>query len=165
MEPRSKRRRISHDDDSPDSVTKTANTFPHSLSRSVSPPRMKRSRTEAASSEVSQETDSHSPSSSNAKKDKTTKVFKSPFQFTWIRDLPEAANTDAVTLKDILGDPLIAECWNFNYLHDIRFLMAAFDEDVRHSVKVNVVHGFWKKEDPNRLMLQVSDSASWLQRG
>jgi tyrosyl-DNA phosphodiesterase-1 len=64
-------------------------------------------------------------------------------------------NQDTVSLKDILGDPLISECWEFNYLHDIDFLMKAFDEDVRDLVKVHVVHGFWKREDPNRLALQV----------
>lgn len=88
--------------------------------------------------------------------DKKQQTFKSPFQLTWIRDLPEAANADAVTLRDLLGDPLIAECWDFNYLHDIDFLIKAFDEDVRQSVEIHVVHGFWKKEDESRLMLQVS---------
>jgi tyrosyl-DNA phosphodiesterase-1 len=88
--------------------------------------------------------------------DTGNKTFKSPFQLTWIRDLPPGANTDAVTLGDILGDPLVAECWDFNYLHDIDFLLSHFDQDVRQLVKVNVVHGFWKKEDPSRLLLQVS---------
>ncbi|KAK4130176.1 phospholipase D/nuclease [Trichocladium antarcticum] len=87
-----------------------------------------------------------------------SRKFRSPFQLTRIRDLPPELNKDTVTLKDILGDPLISECWEFNYLHDIDFLMAAFDEDVRHLVKVHVVHGFWKKEDPNKLQLQ--DAAS-----
>lgn len=155
MEPASKRRRLSHNDQSHEHSTKSTGTTLQSLRRSVSPPRMKRSRAEAASSEAPRET--AVASSSDAKQDEAAKVFKSPFQLTWIRDLPEAANTDAVTLEDILGDPLIAECWNFNYLHDIDFLMAAFDQDVRQSVQVNVVHGFWKTEDPNRLMLQVSD--------
>jgi len=31
--------------------------------------------------------------------------------------------------------------------------MSAFDPDVQHLVKVHVVHGFWKKEDANRLAL------------
>lgn len=86
--------------------------------------------------------------------DTGNKTFKSPFQLTWIRDLPPEANTDAVTLGDILGDPLVAECWDFNYLHDIDFLLSHFDQDVRQLVKVHVVHGFWKKEDPSRLLLQ-----------
>jgi tyrosyl-DNA phosphodiesterase-1 len=85
----------------------------------------------------------------------SARVFKSPFHLTKIRDLPPEMNKDTITLKDILGDPLIAECWEFNYLHDLDFLMSAFDEDVRHLVKVHVVHGFWKREDPSRLKLQV----------
>ena len=86
------------------------------------------------------------------------KVMKSPFQLTWIRDLPESSNQDAVTLKDILGDPLIAECWEFNYLHNLDFLMDAFDSDIRNLVKVHVIHGFWKSEDPLRLKLKTQAS-------
>ncbi|TWU76495.1 hypothetical protein ED733_007402 [Metarhizium rileyi] len=82
----------------------------------------------------------------------------SPWQLTWIRDLPEELNYDAVTLKDLLGDPLISECWEFNYLHDIPFLMNAFDQDTRHLVKVHVVHGFWKRDDPNRQVLTTQTS-------
>ncbi len=84
-------------------------------------------------------------------------MFKSPFQLTRIRDLPPELNRDTVTLTEILGDPLIAECWEFNYIHDIHFLMGAFDQDVRNTVKVHVVHGFWKKEDPSKLRLQVGN--------
>jgi hypothetical protein len=87
-------------------------------------------------------------------------VIASSWQLTWIRDLPESLNRDAVTLKDLLGDPLISECWEFNYLHDIHFLMDAFDPDTRHLVKVHVVHGFWKQEDANRQMLVVLFTAS-----
>ncbi|KAH8884768.1 phospholipase D/nuclease [Thozetella sp. PMI_491] len=81
-------------------------------------------------------------------------VVKSPFQLTRIHGLPEKANKDTVTLEDLVGDPLLKECWQFNYLHDIDFIMEALDEDVRHLVKVHVVHGFWKSEDPNRRKLQ-----------
>ncbi|KAK0627520.1 tyrosyl-DNA phosphodiesterase I [Immersiella caudata] len=85
-------------------------------------------------------------------------IFRSPFQLTRIKDLPNELNRDTVTLKDLLGDPLISECWEFNYLHDIDFLMAAFDEDVRHLVKVHLVHGFWKKDDPNKAKLEKQAS-------
>ncbi|KAG5949595.1 hypothetical protein E4U60_003742 [Claviceps pazoutovae] len=84
---------------------------------------------------------------------------KSPWQLTWIRDLPEELNKDAVTLHDILGDALISECWEFNFLHDIDFLMDAFDSDIRHLVDVHVVHGFWKREDPQRMALSLAASA------
>lgn len=100
-----------------------------SLSRSISPPR--------------------------SKKQKSVQVISSPFRLTWIRDLDEESNKDAVTLADLLGDPLITECWNFNYLHNIPFLMDAFDRDIRPHVQVHIVHGFWKREDGNRLSLVV----------
>ncbi|RDW91985.1 hypothetical protein BP5796_01379 [Coleophoma crateriformis] len=86
------------------------------------------------------------------------KVVNSPFQLTSIRDLPPSMNVDTVSLKDILGDPLIAECWEFNYLHDVDFLMEAFDEDVRDLVKVHVVHGFWKREDQSRKNIEEQAS-------
>lgn len=101
---------------------------PYSLSRPISPPR---------------------------KRNRGGQRIKSPFQLTRIQDLPEVANHETVTLKDILGDPLISECWEFNFLHDVHFLMSHFDEDTKNLVKVHVVHGFWKREDANRLALQV----------
>lgn len=52
-----------------------------------------------------------------------TSFLPSPIQLTRIRDLPAKANVDSVSLSDILGDPLIKECWQFNYLFDIEFLM------------------------------------------
>jgi tyrosyl-DNA phosphodiesterase-1 len=85
----------------------------------------------------------------------TSRKLPSPFQLTHIHDLPTSSNVDAVGIKDILGDPLIAECWEFNYLHDLDFLMDAFDSDVKDLVKVNVVHGFWKTEDASRQRLKV----------
>ncbi|EGU84260.1 hypothetical protein FOXB_05217 [Fusarium oxysporum f. sp. conglutinans Fo5176] len=104
---------------------------PESLQRSISPPK---------------------------KRDRKLTVVKSPWQLTWIRDLPEGDNQDAVTLKDLLSDPLISECWEFNFLHDIPFLMNSFDPDTRHLVKVHLVHGFWKREDANRIALENASS-------
>jgi tyrosyl-DNA phosphodiesterase-1 len=47
----------------------------------------------------------------------------SPFQLTHVRDLAPSQNVNAVKLKDILGDPMIKECWNFNFLFDLDFVM------------------------------------------
>ncbi|KAK4100320.1 phospholipase D/nuclease [Parathielavia hyrcaniae] len=116
---------------------------PLSLLHAVSPPLKKRRPTAPAE-------DKEADVQSSVRR----RHFKSPLRLTRIRNLPPEMNKDTVTLNDILGDPLIAECWEFNYLHDIDFLMAAFDPDVRHLVKVHVVHGFWKREDPHRLALQ-----------
>lgn len=92
------------------------------------------------------------------KRARPSKAQASPWKLTWVRDLPESENHDAVTLKDILGDPLISECWEFNYLHDITFLMDAFDPDTRGLVSVHVIHGFWRQEDPNRQAIIVQMS-------
>lgn len=110
---------------------------PESLSRPISPPRNRRRE-------------------EKEEEEETPSLLRSPWQLTWIRDLPESLNQDAVTLKDLLGDPLISECWEFNFLHDLDFLMDAFDPDTRHLVKVHVVHGFWKQEDLSRQALVVS---------
>ncbi|CZT06206.1 related to TDP1 Tyr-DNA phosphodiesterase [Rhynchosporium agropyri] len=126
--PSRKRRRLSSEDDLPNSHQR----LPYSLTSSISPPPRRRNR---------------------MPEDQAPKVIKSPFQLTWIRDLPEACNKDAISLKDILGDPMISECWEFNYLHNLDFLMDAFDPDIRELVKVHVIHGFWKREDQSRLNL------------
>ncbi|KAM4056811.1 tyrosyl-DNA phosphodiesterase domain-containing protein [Hirsutella rhossiliensis] len=113
---------------------RTDGAAPDSLSRPISPPSHKRQRASEK------------------------RVFRSPFQLTWIRDLPPHLNQDALSLKDLLGNPLIRECWQFNFLHDVPFLMNAFDPDTRHLVKVHIVHGFWKSDDPRRLMLSQEAS-------
>ena len=51
------------------------------------------------------------------------KIIPSPIQLNHIRDLPAASNIDTLKLSDILSDPLIKECWLFNYLFDIDFVM------------------------------------------
>lgn len=53
---------------------------------------------------------------------------------------------------------MIRECWQFNYLFDVDFLMSQFDEDVRDLVSVKVVHGSWKSESDNKIRIDVSIS-------
>ncbi|KAF2098873.1 phospholipase D/nuclease [Rhizodiscina lignyota] len=76
-----------------------------------------------------------------------TEYIPSPISLTRIRDLPEECNIDTVTIDDILGDPLIKEAWIFNFLFDIPFIISCLDSDVRDTVLVKIVHGFWKNED------------------
>ncbi|PQE29186.1 hypothetical protein CJF30_00004225 [Rutstroemia sp. NJR-2017a BBW] len=123
-----KRRRLDEDDDTHDKE------LPRGLERPISPPPTKRARGPGPT------------------------VIDSPFHLTSIQDLPPSSNADTISLKDILGDPLISECWEFNYLHNIDFLMDAFDEDVKDIVKVNIIHGFWKHEDQSRLNLKEQAS-------
>lgn len=47
----------------------------------------------------------------------------SPFHLTHIQDLAPQQNVDTLQLKDVLDNPLIKECWNFNFLFDIDFVM------------------------------------------
>ena len=62
-------------------------------------------------------------SSTADKHGQETQYLASPIQLTRIRDLAPEHNVDTVSLGDILGDPLIRECWNFNYLFDLNFVM------------------------------------------
>lgn len=130
-----KRRKINIDEENSDTATNN-NPLPPPLTSSISPPPLRRKP-------------------DRPPEPRTANVIKSPVQLTWIRDLPISSNVDAVTLKDILGDPMIAECWEFNYLHDLDYLMEQFDSDVRDLIKVHVIHGFWKNEDQSRLRLKV----------
>lgn len=82
----------------------------------------------------------------------------SPVQLISIKDLPSSYNIDTISLKDILGEPLIQECWIFNYLFDVDFVMQQFDEDIRDMVKVKIVHGSWRTEDSNRV--RINEAAS-----
>jgi len=130
-EPSRKRRRIGLENDE-DKTNSKRNVSLISLDRPISPPPLRRHPAQ--------------------------KIIDSPFQLTTIEDLPASSNVGAVSLKDILGDPLISEVWEFNYLHNLDFLMEALDEDVRDMVKVHVIHGFWKEEDQSRRNLIVSRS-------
>ena len=50
-------------------------------------------------------------------------LFESPVQLNFIEELPASSNVDCVSLGSILGDPMIKECWLFNYLFDLDFVM------------------------------------------
>ncbi|KAL8948384.1 MAG: hypothetical protein Q9222_005425 [Ikaeria aurantiellina] len=51
------------------------------------------------------------------------RVVASPINLSTVQGLSNSCNIDTVSLKDILGDPLIRECWLFNYLFDVDFIM------------------------------------------
>ncbi|KAI4722260.1 phospholipase D/nuclease [Aureobasidium sp. EXF-10727] len=85
-----------------------------------------------------------------------TTTEASPFQLTKIRDLGVSANVDTVTLSDILGNPLIKEQWQFNFLFDIEFLMRHLDEDVRDTVQTKIIHGFHEKNSSSRINLEAT---------
>lgn len=93
---------------------------PTSVERDISPPI--RSRKTAASSSLHQPEQQSSRTVDKEPREAT--CIASPFQLTRIRDLPDEANVDTIGLSDILGDPMIKQCWNFNFLFDIHFIMS-----------------------------------------
>jgi len=120
------------------------------IARSVSPRRRKKQDTGLAVGEAGDVGDANDVA--NVAK---MVIIPSPWQLTKIQDLPDSLNRDAISLKDVLGDPLITEIWNFNFQHDIDFIMHGLDRGTRHLVKLHVVHGFWKREDQSRLDIEV----------
>jgi hypothetical protein len=65
-------------------------------------------------------------SQANGQKQQKAKFIRSPIRLTHIRDLTDESNIDTVALNDILRDPMIKECWQFNFLFDIDFVMCVF---------------------------------------
>ncbi|KAE8412654.1 tyrosyl-DNA phosphodiesterase I [Aspergillus pseudocaelatus] len=134
-----------------------------SLRRSITPPspssRSQR-RSQSQSAPPQPVKDAEEEEEEECESTQKPRVIPSPFQLTHIRDLAASSgnNVDTVRLRDILGDPMIRECWQFNYLHDVDFIMSQFDEDVRRLVKVKVVHGSWKRDAPNRVRIDEACS-------
>jgi tyrosyl-DNA phosphodiesterase 1 len=89
-----------------------------SLERHITPP--PRRKKPATPSMVSEQ-ETVTVATTNTEK---PRILPSPVQLTRVEDLPAGQNVDTVTLKDILGDPMIKECWQFNYLFDLDFLMS-----------------------------------------
>ncbi|KAJ5604658.1 hypothetical protein N7510_009812 [Penicillium lagena] len=155
MERPTKRARVS-----PDSAREDAqsNTYLASMHRSITPPPRTRSGQSMPSISTHHQQDGQTEELPT--RDLPTPhhphQIPSPVQLTHIRDFPsqKGYNADTIRLRDILGDPMIRECWQFNYLFDVDFLMSQFDEDVRDLVQVKVVHGSWEKEAPNRIRIE-----------
>ncbi|KAL2815698.1 phospholipase D/nuclease [Aspergillus granulosus] len=126
--------------------------------RSITPPPRSRSRRNIATSAASpHEQQADNPAPQHQTK---PKALPSPINLTHIKDFGPSSgnNVDCIRLSDILGDPLIRECWQFNYLFDVDFLMGQFDPDVKDLVKVKVVHGSWKRESENRIRVDEACS-------
>lgn len=98
-----------------------------------------------------------STSSSFSPTETPIKLLPSPVQLIPVEDLPNTLNIDTISLKDILGNPLIKECWIFNYCIDVDFIMSQFDRDIRDLVQVKIVHGSWRKDDSNKI--QIDEAA------
>ena len=51
------------------------------------------------------------------------RVISSPVQLNFIEELAAPSNVDTISLGGILGNVMIRECWLFNYLFDLDFVM------------------------------------------
>ncbi|KAB2105899.1 hypothetical protein AG0111_0g5973 [Alternaria gaisen] len=163
--PPPKRRKLD-DDDSNQEVAEPA--VHASLNKPISPPLSRRKSPKLPSFTPTWNFDSipeqtlasrpaglttNQPPDNESSRREETRFLPSPIQLTKIEKLSAHQNVDAISLSDLLGDPLIKECWNFNFLFDLDFVMQHFDSDVRDMVKVKIIHGFWKRDDSNRISL------------
>ena len=133
-------------------IRQSRQAFLASLSRSVTPPLRQVSTQVEAMNPIPRNAASESQPEAPTRSNQA--YIRSPFQLTHIRGLPADHNIDTVRLRDILGDPMIKECWQFNYLFDVDWLMSHFDSLARGTVQVRVVHGSWKREAPNRIAIE-----------
>ncbi|OKO96415.1 hypothetical protein PENSUB_10590 [Penicillium subrubescens] len=169
MERPAKRARLSPDTATEDeSLPGRVSTPLVSLHRSITPPPRARSQPQVVANSLCPDLKSDqlegdkSQTIETSSTRETHRLISSPIQLTHIRDFLESRgyNIDTVKLRDILGDPMIRECWQFNYLFDVDFLMSNFDEDVRSLVKVKVVHGSWERESANRVRVELGTPAT-----
>ncbi|KAL9090521.1 MAG: hypothetical protein Q9165_005282 [Trypethelium subeluteriae] len=105
------------DDD--DNVS-TSCTRLRSLDRVITPPQNAMSWVDAS---VLDGVEEYPSSSIQHRASPEIQTTSSPIKLTHIEDLSPTRNVDTVSLSDLLGDPLIKECWQFNYLFDIDFIM------------------------------------------
>ncbi|CAO1603606.1 hypothetical protein XANCAGTX0491_007188 [Xanthoria calcicola] len=132
----------------------SSTTVDSSLRTSISPPPTRRAlpeRHEGHTDKGKRNAASRSPTPPQQPISSNLRLIPSPIQLSTVNGLADSTNIDTISLRDILGDPLIKECWLFNYLFDVDFVMSQFDEDTRDLVQVKIVHGSWKEEDVNRI--------------
>ena len=96
-----------------------------SLTHPISPPAIKRSKKvsiDLTKDDNPQTSGSVAPDVSKQHTSSGTEL-PSPIHLTKVEGLSSALNLDTFSLQDLVGDPLIRECWVFNYLFDVEFLM------------------------------------------
>lgn len=71
----------------------------------------------------SSNSDNASKSIKEATESRSKSHIPSPMKLNFIEELPASSNVECVSLGSILGDPMIRDCWLFNYLFDIDFVM------------------------------------------
>lgn len=77
----------------------------------------------APSTSSSNNADHPSKSITEPTKPQSSTLIRSPMQLNFVGELPASSNADCISLGGLLGDPMIKECWLFNYLFDVDFVM------------------------------------------
>ena len=101
-------------------------TVESSLRTSISPPPTRRTLAERHESHAvkgKRNAASRSPTPLQRPISSNSRLIPSPIQLSTVNGLADSTNVDTISLRDILGDPLIKECWLFNYLFDVDFVM------------------------------------------
>ena len=97
-----------------------------SLTRPISPPITRRSKyvsVDLTEEDTLSTSESVAPDISKQHTHSGIELIPSPIHLTKVEGLSSALNIDTFSLQDLVGDPLIKECWVFNYLFDVEFLM------------------------------------------
>lgn len=101
----------------------THNTY-ITLTRPISPPSVRRKhKADLTNIEYSETAVANTQTANNEPNVSELRFISSPIQLSHVERLAPVNNIDTVSLRDIVGDPLIKECWVFNYLFDLDFLM------------------------------------------
>lgn len=142
MDPPRKRVKVTFSDDKQTAPAAQAPKL-DSLSRQITPPRRNKHSSHFAlekASELPVETKLDVPLMTSSQSGaiapesirvapsaNSVKTLPSPVQLMRIRDLQASENIDAVSLHDILGDPLIKEVWIFNFCVSFATLIHGHD--------------------------------------
>ena len=94
-----------------------------SRSISISPPPKRRQVSGKSETGPGNDALKASPEAPEIPLRETSQEVPSPVQLNFIDQFPAEANVDTVSLGSILGDVMIRECWLFNYLFDVEFIM------------------------------------------
>jgi tyrosyl-DNA phosphodiesterase-1 len=128
-----------------------------SLSRNVSPPRGRKKANSLQAQDHLQTLAQTDASKAVDNSYNQSNAPQAPFRLTKIYDLGDESNVDTITLNDILGRPDLKEVWLFDFLYDVDFVMSAFQQSIRQTVQVKIIHGSWKRESTQRQHLHQAE--------
>ncbi|KAI5865155.1 phospholipase D/nuclease [Durotheca rogersii] len=84
----------------------------------------------------------------------------SPFRLTTVAALPNNTNVETVSVRDVLGDPLISECWSINDTHDIPWFMSQFHKGPGFPTTVHIIQGLSTNLPEKHALLEQKESYS-----